>query len=226
MTIARYKDLCIDAVDAHTLGAFWGRVLGWTAEPDEEDARLTDGDGKVYAWINKVPEAKRIKNRVHLDVFAESVDDVEAAGATILDDQSFKWTLMHDPDGQEFCLFLAEQPERRFYSLVFDCNDGAAGAHRIAAWWAGVLGGDLVDDDRGFSYIKNIQGAPFEGMDFIPVPEPKTAKNRVHIDVLTDDVQALIDRGAARLRPKGDDGIRWHVMADPDGNEFCAFTPD
>jgi hypothetical protein len=56
------------------------------------------------------------------------------------------------------------------------------------------------------------------------VPEPKTVKNRVHIDVATDDLDALVAHGATVLRAKGDDGLRWTILADPEGNEFCAFT--
>ena len=45
----------------------------------------------------------------------------------------------------------------------------------------------------------------------------------MHVDVLSDDVAGLVARGATVLRPKGDDGLAWHVLADPDGNEFCVF---
>jgi predicted enzyme related to lactoylglutathione lyase len=64
---------------------------------------------------------------------------------------------------------------------------------------------------------------PFEGISFVPVPEPKTAKNRIHIDVTTDDLDAVVSAGAAVLR-RQDDEIGWTVLADPEGNEFCAFT--
>ncbi|MGH8840675.1 MAG: VOC family protein [Jiangellaceae bacterium] len=57
---------------------------------------------------------------------------------------------------------------------------------------------------------------------FVPVPEPKRAKNRIHWDVLAPDVGALVARGARVLR-EPDDEISWHVLADPEGNEFCAF---
>jgi len=63
-------------------------------------------------------------------------------------------------------------------------------------------------------------------MDFVPVHEPKTAKNRVHWDVTVPDVEsvaALVTAGATLLREPGGD-IGWHVLADPEGNEFCAFT--
>jgi hypothetical protein len=64
---------------------------------------------------------------------------------------------------------------------------------------------------------------PIQTMDFVPVPEPKTAKNRVHWDVTVPAVPPLADAGAAVLR-EPDDEIYWHVLADPEGNEFCAFT--
>ena len=57
------------------------------------------------------------------------------------------------------------------------------------------------------------------------VPEPKTVKNRVHLDLTAPDREAEVDRlvalGARRLRfvDKGDE--RWWIMADPEGNEFC-----
>jgi hypothetical protein len=65
---------------------------------------------------------------------------------------------------------------------------------------------------------------PILTMDFAPVPEPKTAKNRIHWDVMTSDVAALVAHGAEVLR-RPDDEISWTVLADPEGNEFCAFAP-
>ena len=56
-------------------------------------------------------------------------------------------------------------------------------------------------------------------------PEPKTVKNRIHWDVETDDVELLVERGATVLRA-ADDELSWTVLADPEGNEFCAFTSE
>ena len=69
-----------------------------------------------------------------------------------------------------------------------------------------------------------IAGAPFESIVFVAVPEPKTIKNRVHVDVTTDDIDGLVAAGAGVLRPR-DQEIAWTVMADPEGNEFCVLTP-
>jgi len=55
------------------------------------------------------------------------------------------------------------------------------------------------------------------------VPEPKTVKNRIHWDVTIPAVAPLVAAGATVLhQPDGD--VRWHVLADPEGNEFCVFT--
>ena len=63
----------------------------------------------------------------------------------------------------------------------------------------------------------------------VPVPEPKIVKNRMHSDVL-GDTQALLAAGATlvRLRTPTPDRrrIEWDVLADPEGNEFCVFTPE
>jgi hypothetical protein len=64
---------------------------------------------------------------------------------------------------------------------------------------------------------------------FINVPEPKTVKNRIHWDVYADP-EDMLAAGATLLRPRDEDYtpgsaklIGWHVMADPEGNEFCVF---
>jgi hypothetical protein len=86
-----------------------------------------------------------------------------------------------------------------------------------------VLGARIEHDDEGFPGIVEIPGAPFEAIVFAPVPEQKAVKNRIHVDVTTDDVDGLVAAGARVLRAR-DGEISWTVMADPDGNEFCAFT--
>ena len=62
-----------------------------------------------------------------------------------------------------------------------------------------------------------------------PVPEGKTVKNRMHQDVV-GDTAALLAAGAALVRGRdarpNDDGIRWDVLADPEGNEFCCLAPE
>jgi hypothetical protein len=224
MPLATYKDLCIDAVQAGEQTRFWAEVLGLDPHRQENgDGELRTDDGRVAVWVNTVAQPKTVKNRVHLDVNAESVQQVVDAGATTVAEHP-RWTTLADPDGQEFCVFVREEPiEQRLYELVWNCAEGPEASHAQAAWWQGVLGGEVVDDKSGYSWLKNIPATPFYSMDFVGVPEPKTTKNRVHLDVTTDDVDALVAHGARVLR-EPDDEIGWHVLADPEGNEFCAFT--
>ncbi len=222
MAPARFKDLCIDATDPARMARFWADALGLRTERlDDGDARLTGERPEQTVWVNNVEEARTVKNRVHLDVVAASVPDVEEVGAVRLSaDGEFPWTVLADPEGGELCVFVREQvPAYRMYELVVDAVDPA----RIARWWADVLDGHLVDDERGFSYVDRIPGVPFDSIDFVPVPEPKAVKNRIHWDVTADAVQPLLDAGATVLRAM-DDEIAWHVLADPEGNEFCCFT--
>ena len=218
--MAAFKDLCIDAVDDERMGRFWAAALGLDREEHPGATWSLAGPSPQHRlWVNRVSEPVTVKQRVHFDVHAASVADIEALGATRLPGD-FPWTVMSDPEGGELCVFVrAEVPDYRLYEIGVDAVDPAL----IAAWWATVLGAHLVSDERGFSYLESIPGAPFESIDFAPVPEPKTVKNRVHWDV-TGSVDDLLAAGASLLRP-ADDEIGWSVLADPEGNEFCVFAP-
>jgi predicted enzyme related to lactoylglutathione lyase len=106
-------------------------------------------------------------------------------------------------------------------ALTFDCGDALAQAR----FWAAVLGSDVDEDSTEEKAFVEAPSWGGPNMWFNRVPEPKTAKNRVHIDVATDDLDALVAHGATVLRAKGDQGLSWTILADPEGNEFCAFTP-
>ena len=67
-------------------------------------------------------------------------------------------------------------------------------------------------------------GLPFDSFDFVPVPEPKALKNRIHWDLESEDLPGLVERGATVLA-EPTEATPWHVCADPDGNEFCVFEP-
>ncbi|MEO7263251.1 MAG: VOC family protein [Jatrophihabitantaceae bacterium] len=220
--LARFKDLCVDAVDVEAAATFWSAVLGLSLRRSGSDVWLTGPSAGHAVWINQVPEEKTVKNRVHLDVHTQSLEELTAAGAVIVDPAAAgrAWAVMTDPDGQEFCAFLRDEaPEYRLYELVIDCAD----PEPLARWWASVLGGELESGD-GDWWLSKVPGAPFEYVVFGSAPEAKTVKNRVHWDVEAPDPQRLIDAGATLLRPRGAD-ISWHVLADPAGNEFCAFEP-
>lgn len=67
---------------------------------------------------------------------------------------------------------------------------------------------------------------------FLKVPEPKTTKNRVHLDIAVEDREAhvtlLVRSGATKVETRSEFGSTWTVMTDPEGNEFCvtSFSPE
>ncbi len=222
MVLATYKDLCIGASDGRLMERFWGVALGLRAELLADGDSVLDGPTPQHrVWVNEVPERRSVKQRVHLDVEAGSVEALEELGATrVSGEGEFPWTVLADPEGGELCVFVREQvPDYRLYEIGVDAADPAA----IACWWGEVLGARVVDSERGFSYVDEIPGAPFDSFDFALVPEPKTVKNRIHWDVVAPAVQPLLDAGAQLVRDRGGD-IEWTVLADPEGNEFCVFT--
>lgn len=220
MPLVEFKDLCIDANDPVTLGGFWAEALGLRYEDHiDGDAVLRGVDPHQSVWINRVPESKSVKHRVHLDVKAPEVDFPDAP--RLSEPGAFEWIVHTDPEGGEFCVFDTDPPaDYRLFEVVIDAMDHEG----IAAWWHGLWGGDLEHREH-YSTISGAAGVPFDAVSFVPVPENKEVKNRIHWDVtLLDDttVRMLKVAGAQVLRePTAADA--WTVMADPEGNEFCVF---
>jgi hypothetical protein len=224
VTLARFKDLCVDAVDPGVLGPFWAAVLGRLWEPDDAgEGRIVGPTPRHTIWVNRVPERKTVKHRVHLDVYVASLDDLAALGSARAAGwpEFARWTVMADPETGEYCAFIRpDPPEERLHGLVVDsANPGSQ-----ARWWAEVIGGSVVDHPEEYSTVSEVPGMPILTMDFVPVPEPKQVKNRIHVDVEAASTAPLFAAGATLLRQR-DDEIRWDVLADPEGNEFCVFVP-
>ncbi|WP_431954530.1 VOC family protein [Actinacidiphila sp. bgisy167] len=108
--------------------------------------------------------------------------------------------------------------------ITIDCSD----AYRLASFWSLVLDRPLHEDDKpgDAEALIEVDGSP--GLLFVTVPDAKTVKNRLHLDIQPQDrtrdeeVERLLSLGATQLddrrRP---DGTGWVVLADPEGNEFC-----
>jgi hypothetical protein len=224
MALARFKDLCIDATDVPKQGMFWAKALGFAWHlGDDGDGWISGPTEQHTIWVNHVPEPKTVKNRVHFDVYAQRISDLEALGSTVVQRQGGDrvWTDMADPEEGEYCAFLREDPPADLlHALVVDSVD----ATEQAIWWGRVYGAEVVRHNRGYATVQNVPGMPVLTMDFCFVPEPKTVKNRVHWDVFVPDLPALLAAGATVLA-EPDERAGWHVLADPEGNEFCAF-PD
>jgi len=108
-------------------------------------------------------------------------------------------------------------------SVMLDCND----LKREVAFWAELLGLSKTMRFPGYVWLGNL-GTGGPRLAFQKVPEPKTTKNRMHLDLEVADPEALIARvvalGGSRLEDHEMSGFHWTVVADPEGNEFCV-TP-
>jgi hypothetical protein len=114
-------------------------------------------------------------------------------------------------------------------NLTLDCAEPL----KVAAFWSAALDRP-VDDGAvdGFASIGASGGDGTSGGDdagpgwfFIMVPEGKTVKNRLHVDLRADDREAEIERllslGARRCADHDEGGMCWTTLADVEGNEFC-----
>lgn len=123
----------------------------------------------------------------------------------------------------------------RLHDLVFDCRHPAS----LARFWAAALDGYEVapyDDEEierlrrmGINDIEDdpsVLVIPSDGVGprifFALVPEPKTVKNRVHLDVKGNDLAELVRLGARVVAEYEDH----YQLADPEGNEFCLLPAD
>jgi hypothetical protein len=126
----------------------------------------------------------------------------------------------------------------RWYSVVVDCRDVAA----LSRWWAAALDWRIIYEAADevvlvppvamdpARHIPPLERGP--GLIFVPVPEGKTVKNRLHIDLAPSpdagqeaEVSRLETLGARRVDVGQDlEKVSWVVMADPEGNEFCVLS--
>ena len=106
-------------------------------------------------------------------------------------------------------------------AVVVDCADPPL----LAEFYARLLGAPWAVDEEGDAGVYGYGGP---SIDLIKVPEGKTGKNRLHLDVRATDLDAAVAHalalGATRA-PDVYDGDRWVVLRDPEGNEFCLLRP-
>ncbi len=241
----RLVNLVIDAADPARLARFWAAALGWEVTAEEPDAAMVgpsgNGDpdpGVLPLLFLRVPEAKIGKNRVHLDLASESALDQAAqverllglgAVPTDIGQGDVPWEVLADPEGNEFCV-LDSRPvyagRGPVAAVVAECRDPAG----VAEFWqlaTGWVPGRSVED--GVSLRSPAGTGPY--LELLPSAEPKTVKNRMHLDVAPsrgeDQAAAVAALRAAGAVPAdvGQGEVSWVVLADPEGSEFCVLTP-
>jgi predicted enzyme related to lactoylglutathione lyase len=111
----------------------------------------------------------------------------------------------------------------RWYSVVVDCKKPAA----LARFWAEVLGYRIVFEEPDEVVVARDEDT-YPTLVFVPVPESKTVKNRLHIDLAPEDHDAAVERlkqlGAHPVDVGQGPDVSWVVLADPEGNEFCVLS--
>ncbi len=121
----------------------------------------------------------------------------------------------------------------RWQNICVDCNDPAT----LGRWWAELLGWRITYEEPDEVVLEPAAGSREDGISpdiiFLKVPEPKTVKDRIHIDLRPDDQAAEVARaealGARRVDVGQSESDTWVVLADPEGNELCilrALTPE
>ena len=115
---------------------------------------------------------------------------------------------------------MSETPVAKVGTVMLDCTDPDV----LVAFWGEVLGLEEKARYPNFVWMSRISdGGP--ALAFQVVPESKTVKNRMHLDLTVADREEfaarVLDLGGARVADHEVDGFHWTVMADPEGNEFC-----
>ena len=113
----------------------------------------------------------------------------------------------------------------RFATLALDAVDPPA----VAAFWCQVLGWQVVEEGpEGISIAA--PGGTGPSIDVLQVPEAKTVKNRLHLDLRADgtttaqELERLLALGARHAHVGQGPDVSWVVLADPEGNEFCLLS--
>jgi hypothetical protein len=119
----------------------------------------------------------------------------------------------------------------RLVQIAMNARDDAA----VGRFWAEALGWGIASEEPG---VTNLEPAGFTYpdpvavvIDIIRVPEPKTVKNRVHVDLATTsaaqqaDLVARLEGLGATRADVGQGDVPWICLADPEGNEFDVLTP-
>jgi predicted enzyme related to lactoylglutathione lyase len=114
----------------------------------------------------------------------------------------------------------------RLHHIVIDAHDLPG----LARFWTQALGWKILSERDREIVIGTDDNAPV-GICFMPVTDPKTVKNRVHIDLTSSaadrdqEIERLLALGAHRVDIGQTGTESWIVLADPEGNEFCVVRP-
>ncbi len=97
-------------------------------------------------------------------------------------------------------------------------------AESLASWWAAQLGAETLATNDGWYVMLGGEGMPVR-LSFQKVDDPTPGRNKLHLDLVADDLDAetarLVAAGATEVAQRSAGDFRWVTLTDPDGNEFC-----
>jgi hypothetical protein len=117
----------------------------------------------------------------------------------------------------------------RIQSVVIDSHD----CELLARFWSDAIGWRITYQSDDEWVLEPPEGSPANDVApdilFVKVPDDKTTKNRLHLDLRPKDqgfeVERILGLGATRVDIGQSDEVTWVVLADPEGNEFCILAP-
>ena len=113
-----------------------------------------------------------------------------------------------------------------FWGLAMDAND----VESLAIFWRDAANYEIEDSHYPYLAVLTSSDPAQPRIIILQVPEPKSAKNRVHVEFKTEDLKAeanrIVELGATLIEEREFGDTQWIVMQDPEGNEFCLVNPD
>ncbi|OLF08646.1 hypothetical protein BLA60_21710 [Actinophytocola xinjiangensis] len=236
----RLINVVVDSGDPRAIAGFWHELLGWPMDQQptgEVDVVPPPEDGCGWDLVFvPVPEARTVKNRLHLDLASGSADEQMATldralslGATRVDigQGNVPWFVLADPEGNEFCV-LDSRPEYHRAGAVAAVVVDTADPPALAEFWSAATGWPVVRTDGALTSLRAPDGrGPW--LEFLRGTDPRVGKNRVHLDVAPTpggSIAAEVERFTALGATPAEPGPHpWRTLTDPEGNEFCVLTP-
>jgi hypothetical protein len=234
----RLVHIVVDATNAADLARFWTEALRWRIViEDIREVEIAGREGDVPIIFVPVPEPKRSKNRIHFDLVSESESDQRETverligiGARRIDigQGDVRHVVLADPEGNEFCVVPPDYSSAETGLRGAIAYDAATPA--LGRFWSEAIDWPVAYERGEYTGIRAPDGVgPF--ITFGPPVAPKSAKNRLHLDIAPTkdgdqraEVERLLTLGATRV-DIGQGDVSWVVLADPEGNEFCVLTP-
>lgn len=241
----RLSEIVVDCREPVAMARWWAETLGWSASTTDEGEWLlrppASDDTTPALLFDTAPEPKQSKNRVHLDLASQSLDDqrefvdrLAARGATRADigQTGTPWGVLADPEGNEFCV-LEPRDEYLGIGRLAGVTIDAADPGALASFWVAATGWKVGESHSG-AVVLFPPGRRAPDLGLVQVDDAKTVKLRWHLDV-QPVAGTSIEEEAERLRTLGavdvdigqhdDPAVDWIVLADPAGNEFCVIPP-